>query len=89
MATSRSNVLEQLATAMSSVESKQLAAAKGVPGAGNTTTIKSAVTVTAASLGFTLKKEQECSVCQWQRCIRFIAHWIWQVTVLHYFASSI
>ena len=47
---------------MSSVESKQLAAAKGVPGAGNTTTIKSAVTVTAASLGFTLKKEQEVCI---------------------------
>ena len=54
----------QIATAMSSVESKQLAAAKGVPGAGNTTTIKSAVTVTAASLGFTLKKEQEVCIFQ-------------------------
>ena len=49
---------------MSSVESKQLGAAKGVPGAGNTTTIKSAVTVTAASLGFTLKKEQEVCIFQ-------------------------
>ena len=53
-----------LATAMSFASRELGAAPEGVPGTRNKTTIKSAVTRAAASLGFTLKKEQEECIFQ-------------------------